>query len=291
MRLVQPGTDIRLHPGPTAGMTCGGRGRTFESCRAHSSQLARTKGNQGRDSERSLVADLLQFLTLKHNRDPSERVELALRRIFFGLLALVAVAGLLNVFGQRPTESRAATSIADLRVFAPEAIRGGLYYEGRFTVEAKEEIDHATLVLDGGWTEQLQINTIEPSPIGEASRGGRLALDFGHLDAGHKLVVFLQYQVNPANVGRRSQDVVGDLLQQGVTQNDLSFTGLVLAVGMFGLLTLAMSYAGWRFPRVRPLLEPEPLILVEDGKVIERNLRWALLESGGRISFIPKSPS
>jgi uncharacterized membrane protein YcaP (DUF421 family) len=108
--------------------------------------------------------------------------------------------------------------------------------------------------------------------------------------------------------------VVGDLLQQGVTQNDLSFTGLVLVVGMFGVLTLAMSYAGWRFPRVRPLLEPEPLILVEDGKVIERNLRkeritpeevagearlqqitsledvqWALLESGGRISFIPKS--
>lgn len=110
--------------------------------------------------------------------------------------------------------------------------------------------------------------------------------------------------------------VVGDLLQQGVTQNDLSFTGLVLAVGMFGLLTLAMSYAGWRFPRVRPLLEPEPLILVEDGKVIDKNLRkeritaeevagearlqkitslddvqWAMLESGGRISFIPKSPS
>jgi uncharacterized membrane protein YcaP (DUF421 family) len=108
--------------------------------------------------------------------------------------------------------------------------------------------------------------------------------------------------------------VVGDLLQQGVTQNDLSFTGLVLVVGMFGVLTLAMSYAGWRFPRVRPLLEPEPLILVEDGKVIEKNLRkeritpeevagearlqqitsledvqWALLESGGRISFIPKS--
>ena len=110
--------------------------------------------------------------------------------------------------------------------------------------------------------------------------------------------------------------VVGDMLQQGVTQNDLSFTGLVLVVGMFGLLTLAMSYAGWRFPRVRPLLEPEPLILVEDGKVIEKNLRkeritaeevageariqqisslddvqWAMLESGGRISFIPKSPS
>lgn len=110
--------------------------------------------------------------------------------------------------------------------------------------------------------------------------------------------------------------VVGDLIQQGVTQNDLSFTGLLLAVGVFGLMTLSASYLGFRFPRVRPLLEPEPMILVENGNVIERNLRkeritqgeiaaearlqqipsledvrWAVLESGGRISFIPKSRS
>ena len=38
-------------------------------------------------------------------------------------------------------------------------------------------------------------------------------------------------------------------------------------------MTLAASYVGFRFPRVRPILEPEPLILVEDGKVIEKNLR------------------
>jgi uncharacterized membrane protein YcaP (DUF421 family) len=107
--------------------------------------------------------------------------------------------------------------------------------------------------------------------------------------------------------------VVGDLIQQGVTQNDLSFTGLMLAVGVFGLMTLATSYLGFRFRRVRPLLEPEPLILVEDGKVVEKNIRkermtaeeiaaearlqqiaalddvqWAVLESGGRVSFIPK---
>jgi uncharacterized membrane protein YcaP (DUF421 family) len=108
--------------------------------------------------------------------------------------------------------------------------------------------------------------------------------------------------------------VLGDLIQQGVTQNDLSVTGLILAAGIFGVLTLAVSYLGWRFPRIRPVFEPEPLILVEDGKVVERNLRkermtpeeiaaearlqqipsldrvqWAVLESGGRISFIPKS--
>ena len=110
--------------------------------------------------------------------------------------------------------------------------------------------------------------------------------------------------------------VIGDLIQQGITQNDLSVTGLVLTVGAFALLTLAASYVGWRFPRIRPILEPEPLILVEDGSVIEKNLKkermtpeelaaearlqqidslekvkWAVLESGGQISFIPKSQS
>jgi uncharacterized membrane protein YcaP (DUF421 family) len=110
--------------------------------------------------------------------------------------------------------------------------------------------------------------------------------------------------------------VIGDLIQQGITQNDLSVTGLVLTVGVFGTMTLAASYLSWKFPRVRPVLEPEPLILVEDGKVIEKNLhkermtpeelaaearlqqidslekvKWAVLESGGRISFIPKSAS
>ncbi len=110
--------------------------------------------------------------------------------------------------------------------------------------------------------------------------------------------------------------VIGDLMQQGVTQNDLSVTGLVLTVGIFGLLTLAASYVGFRFERLRPILEPEPLILIEDGTVIEKNLkkermtpeelagearlqqidslekvRWAVLESGGKISFIPKTES
>jgi hypothetical protein len=158
-------------------------------------------------AESRRVADTPQFLTLKGNRDRSERVELALRRSFFGLLTIVIVAALLNVFGQKPTNTLAASVAADLHVFAPAALRGGLYYEGRMTVEAKQDIEKATLVLDSGWTEQMQINTIEPSPIGEASRDGKLTLDFGHLGAGHKLVVWLQFQVNPTNVGRRSQDV------------------------------------------------------------------------------------
>jgi hypothetical protein len=153
------------------------------------------------------VANTPQFLTLADNRDRTERIELVFRRVFFGLLLLVLLAGLLNVFGQRPTNTHAAAPAADLHVFAPDALRGGLYYQGRITVEANEDIEKATLVFDSGWTEQMQINTIEPSPVGESSRDGRLALDMGHLGAGDKLVLWLQFQVNPTNVGRRSQDV------------------------------------------------------------------------------------
>ena len=108
--------------------------------------------------------------------------------------------------------------------------------------------------------------------------------------------------------------VLGDLIQQGVTQSDYSFTGLVLAGGTFTLLTVAVSYLVFRFRRVRPLFEPEPLVLVENGEVIDRNLRrerltpeelaaearlqqipsladvrWAVLETSGKISFIPRA--
>ena len=153
------------------------------------------------------MAALPDHLTYEKNRDRSEVLELAARRVFFGLLTLLAVVALLNVFGQRPETTVADSPVAELEVFAPTALRGGIYYEGRFTIRAREAIEKATLVLDSGWTEQLQINTIEPSPVGESSRDGRLALDFGHVAAGRKLVVYLQYQVNPTNVGRRSQDV------------------------------------------------------------------------------------
>jgi hypothetical protein len=153
------------------------------------------------------VADTPQFLTLSGNRDRTERVELILRRSFFALILIMVLLGLLNVFGQRPTDTLAASSAADLHVFAPTRLRGGLYYEGRLTIDAKQEIEKATIVLDSGWTEQMQINTVEPAPVGESSRDGKLTLDFGHIPAGQKLVAWLQFQVNPTNVGHRSQDV------------------------------------------------------------------------------------
>ena len=110
--------------------------------------------------------------------------------------------------------------------------------------------------------------------------------------------------------------MIGDLVQQGVTQNDFSVTGALLVGSTIGLLTVFVSYMSFRFPRLRPMLDGEPVIVVEDGKPIDRNLhrnritreelaaagrqqgldslddvRWAVLETNGRISFIPRAQS
>jgi len=106
---------------------------------------------------------------------------------------------------------------------------------------------------------------------------------------------------------------IGDLVQQGVTQNDFSLTGMFLAVGTFALLSVFFSYLPWRFQVLRPVLEGQPIILIDDGKVVEKNcktqrltheeiaaaarvqnisslddVRWAVLETNGQISFIKK---
>jgi len=107
--------------------------------------------------------------------------------------------------------------------------------------------------------------------------------------------------------------VIGDLVQQGVTQNDFSVTGAILAVSTIGTLTVLVSWTGFRWRRTRPVLEGEPIILVQDGEPIKRNLdrnritfdevaaaareqqlekldevKWAVLETSGNISIVPK---
>jgi uncharacterized membrane protein YcaP (DUF421 family) len=108
--------------------------------------------------------------------------------------------------------------------------------------------------------------------------------------------------------------VIGDLIQSGVTQNDLSVTGVLLILCTIGSLQVLTSYIAFRFRRVRPILQGEPIVLVENGNIIERNmrrerltlddlaekarlseigsiddLRWAVLETNGDISFIKKA--
>jgi uncharacterized membrane protein YcaP (DUF421 family) len=108
--------------------------------------------------------------------------------------------------------------------------------------------------------------------------------------------------------------VIGDLVQQGVTQSDYSVTGLMIAVGTIAVLQTFVSWAGYRSRRVAIVLEGEPIVLVQDGKLIEKNLRreriddgevlesareqnigsldevaWGILETSGKLTFIKKS--
>lgn len=153
------------------------------------------------------MAEVPDGLVLKVARDREGRRDVAFRRVALGALVIVLGLGLFNLFGQRPSTSTADSDVARLEVYAPERVRGGLFYEARFRIDAKQEVREATLVLDPGWAEGITINTVEPGPIGEASRDGRLAFELGRIPAGQKHVFFLQLQVNPTNVGHRSQDV------------------------------------------------------------------------------------
>jgi hypothetical protein len=128
------------------------------------------------------------------------------RGLLLLLVALLAVA-LLNVFGQRPTQSSAASDRALFRVSAPPRVRGGLIYQARFTIEARRELRNAALVLSSDWLEGVTVNTIEPSPIVEASRNGQLVLQLGHIPAGQKHLLFMEFQMNPTTIGRRHPTV------------------------------------------------------------------------------------
>src|SRR4051812_48314899 len=119
---------------------------------------------------------------MERHRDLQGRLQAPwARRALLGLLAVVCVLGLLDVFGQKPHETPAAAPGATLDVQVPSAVRGGLLYQGRFTVRAVEELKDAQLVLSPGWADGITINTVEPGPVGEASRDGSLVFELGHV--------------------------------------------------------------------------------------------------------------
>jgi uncharacterized membrane protein YcaP (DUF421 family) len=109
--------------------------------------------------------------------------------------------------------------------------------------------------------------------------------------------------------------VLGDLVQNGVTQEDMSVTGSTLAVTTMGLLAVSSSVIGNRFRRTRPFLDGEPSIVVRDGEVQDevlrmqritrdeldeaarkkgisdlRRVRWGLVEADGAFSFVLADP-
>jgi uncharacterized membrane protein YcaP (DUF421 family) len=67
--------------------------------------------------------------------------------------------------------------------------------------------------------------------------------------------------------------IMGDLIQQGVTQEDTSITGAVLVVSTLAFWIVVMSYLSWRFKRTRSVFEGLPVVVVQDGEPITRVMR------------------
>jgi uncharacterized membrane protein YcaP (DUF421 family) len=107
--------------------------------------------------------------------------------------------------------------------------------------------------------------------------------------------------------------VIGDLIQQGVTQSDYSVTGLMIVVATIAVLQTGVSRLGFRHKKIALVLEGEPIVIVQDGKALQKNLdreqlslsevletargqniasldeiEWAILETSGKISFVEK---
>jgi hypothetical protein len=154
------------------------------------------------------MAEVPDTLVLKRDRDlEGRRHEIWIRRGIITLIGAFIVAALLNVFGQRPSTATAGSPAATLSLYAPTSLRGGLLWSARFTISAHRALKKAILVLSPSWAESMSINTIEPSPVDEASDNGKLVFTLGPIGAGKSHVLFMQFQVNPTNVSHAPRTV------------------------------------------------------------------------------------
>jgi len=107
--------------------------------------------------------------------------------------------------------------------------------------------------------------------------------------------------------------VLGDAIQQGLTQDDYSVSGALIVIFTIAIIQVVLGYVTFRSSKLRVVMEGEPIVLIEDGRVIEKNMQrsriaaeelaeearlsqvssfseiaWAVLETSGKVSIIPK---
>ena len=155
------------------------------------------------------MPDIPQGIVLKNHRDLEGRGwHIWAQRAVLTIMTALVVAALLNVFGQTPSTLWARSPAADLELYAPTSLRGGLLYETRLRVHAHRDIKQAILRLDGGWLEGYTLNSLEPTPLGQAASDGKLVFTLGHIPAGNTYTLYMEFQANATNVGIHHQGIV-----------------------------------------------------------------------------------
>jgi hypothetical protein len=134
------------------------------------------------------------------------------------LLAVLPVAALIGLIGQHESSSTAIAPAATLRLTAPKTVRGGLFYQARVEVVAHADLKFPSLVVDDGWVEGTQFNSVTPQAPNENALNGKVQLGYGELPAGHRLTVWFEFQVNPTNDGEHPYGIQLDNGNRPVTR-------------------------------------------------------------------------
>lgn len=108
--------------------------------------------------------------------------------------------------------------------------------------------------------------------------------------------------------------IIGDVLGEPLSSGDIPLGGPLAAATLISTLHLSLSYVALKTPRFRRVIEDEPIILIEKGRILKEQLGktkitvesllmdlrlkdaadlsevdYAILESNGLISVIKKS--
>jgi len=129
------------------------------------------------------------------------------RRIGIALMAAFCALALANTFGQVATVTDSAAPAATLRIDSPTRLRSGLLFTTVITISAAQKINDARLRLSPGWFNGITLNAAAPQSSQESSDSAGTTMDFGSIDAGSAMPVWISWQVNPTTAGGRDQDV------------------------------------------------------------------------------------
>ncbi len=118
--------------------------------------------------------------------------------ILGAFMALVA-SGLLGGV-PRPVHSVTTPAVA-LHVRSPDVIRNGEFFETEIVVEARQRFSKLVIGVSPELWQNITVNTFIPAASEESFENGAFRFDYGPLEAGERLVVKIDSQINPALVG------------------------------------------------------------------------------------------